>query len=191
MIQGIETGDTNPCTPSGGNELFAAGDYDIVFSVILGGETVPEKSAVVTATVDGNIVVSAPAYSEWRGANPAFSPGTITVTATGITGHQNDGYVLVVMATLPSQPHAALGSFCQGISSDPFALPDTVLQGLEAVDTNPCAPSGGDESFAGGDYDVSFSVILGGSMTPERSVTVPAVVDGDIAISAPDYATWD
>jgi hypothetical protein len=45
--------------------------------------------------------------------------------------------------------------------------------------------------FDGGDYDVKFVVIQGGQQVPEKSITVPAVVDGDVIINAPDYATWE
>lgn len=192
IIQGLEPQDDNPCQPSGGDKQFDPGDYDVVFAVIKGGEQVPERSAKVTATVDGDITVSAPDYTDWRGTDPNAQPGTITVNASDITGHPNDGYILMIMATHPNAPNALLGSTCQVITSDPFSLPAdaTVLQGWQQGDGSPCDASGGDMQFDGGDYDVTFSVIKGGEQVPENSTTVPAVVDGDIIVTAPDYTAW-
>jgi hypothetical protein len=155
-------------------------------------QQMPKKTAKVTVTVDGDITVSAPAFTEWRGPDPTKQPGAITVNATGITGHQNDGYLLLVMATLPNMQWAGLAASCHGLDSDPFSLPAdaTVLQGIQQGDDGPCDASGGDMQFDGGDYDVQFIIILGGEQVPEKQVTVPAVVDGDIIVDAPDFSTW-
>ena len=61
---------------------------------------------------------------------------------------------------------------------------------MQPGDDGPCDASGGDMQFGGGDYDVVFVVILGGEQVPEKTITVPAVVDGDIIVDAPDFASW-
>ena len=192
VVQGLEPGDPNPCETSGGDKIFDPGDYDVYFQLLQGGQQMPEKTAKVVATVDGDITVSAPAFTEWRGPDPSKQPGTITVNATGITGHQNDGHLLLVMATLPNMQWAGLAASCHLLDADPFSLPaDTVvLQGIQQGDNGPCEASGGDMQFDGGDYDVQFIVIRGGEQVPEKQVTVPAVVDGNIVVDAPDFTTW-
>jgi hypothetical protein len=192
IVQGLEPQDPNPCSPSGGDKVFDPGDYDVYFQLIQGGQQMPEKTAKVVATVDGDITVSAPAFAEWRGPDPTKQPGTITVNATGITGHQNDGHLLLVMATMPNMQWAGLAASCHMLDADPFSLPSdsTVLQEILQGDNGPCEASGGNMEFGGGDYDVQFIVIRGGEQVPEKSVTVPAVVDGDIIVDAPDFATW-
>ena len=192
IVQGLEPQDPNPCSASGGDKIFDPGDYDVFFQLIQGGQQMPEKTAKATVTVDGDIVVPAPDFTTWRGPDPSKQPGTITVNAAGITGHQNDGHLLLIMATLPNMTWAGVAASCHGLDSDPFSLPAdaTVLQGIQQGDDGPCDASGGDLQFGGGDYDVQFIVIQGGQQVPEKSVTVPAVVDGDIIVDAPDFASW-
>jgi hypothetical protein len=78
------------------------------------------------------------------------------------------------------------------LDADPFSLPadQVVLQEIQPGDNGPCDASGGDMQFGGGDYDVQFIIIRGGEQVPEKQVTVPAVVDGNIIVDAPDFSTW-
>lgn len=184
--------DGDRCESSGGENVFEPGEYDVLFAVIQGGQHVPERSAKVTVTIDGDVTVNAPTFVDWRGPDSNKAPGTITVNASGISGHENDGYLLVAMATLPNMQVGGLASSCHVLDGDPFSIPPdaAVLEEMQGGSSGPCNGAGQVMQFAGGDYDIQFAVIKAGDQVAQRSITVPVVVDGNTIANAPDYASW-
>lgn len=104
------------------------------------------------------------------------SPGTITVTASGITGAQ--GKLWLTEARLAGR-QAAIA--CVPIDADPFSA-TVVLEAI--VGPTPCEDSAPIE-LAAGTYDILTAVMMGGAPAPDVCARGQVVVDGDAAITMP------
>ena len=126
--------------------------------------------------------------SEDDSSAPTASPGTISVSAAGITGQTDK--VLVITASNPSDPSAGiLGVYCQGGLTDPFSLSATLLQTFH-TSGNPCEATNVTKTFDGGSYTITFSIVESGSETADKTTSVSVSVDGDGMATAPDFSTW-
>ena len=105
------------------------------------------------------------------------APGTITVTATGVTGSQ--GKLLITEARADDGRQAAI--HCQPITSDPFSA-TAVLETI--VGPTPCEVSS-PITLDAGTYSLLTAVIMGGSMTPDLCARASVTVDGDVAVTMP------
>ncbi len=103
------------------------------------------------------------------------APGTITVSATTITGQ--NGKMLLVFATAAAQ-QGQLGVACIPITSDAFEVPSTPL--TEVPEGNPCAGGTATAVFPEGSYTVTAGIYTPGSQTAEAqaSMTIDIVGDG-------------
>lgn len=103
------------------------------------------------------------------------APGTITVSATTITGQ--NGKMLLMSATSATQG-GQLGVACVAITSDSFDVPSTALAEVPA--DNPCAGGMPSVVFAEGSYTINAGIYTPGSQTAEAeaSMTVDIVGDG-------------
>lgn len=110
--------------------------------------------------------------------DPAPSPGTITVSASGITGKQ--GKLLITEARIEGRQSAIS---CVPIDADPFSV-TVVLEAI--VGPTPCEDSA-PVMVDGGTHDILSAVIMGGSMTPELCARGQVVVDGDVTLTLPAF----
>jgi hypothetical protein len=110
--------------------------------------------------------------------DPAPSPGTITVTASGITGKQ--GKLLITEARIEGRQSAIS---CVPIDADPFST-TVVLEAI--VGPTPCEDSAPIEA-PGGTHDILSAVIMGGQMTPEICARGQVMVDGDVSLTLPAF----
>lgn len=106
------------------------------------------------------------------------APGTITVTAAGVTGGQ--GKLLITEARVASDGRQA-AIHCQPITADPFSA-TVVLETI--VGPTPCEASSA-ITLDAGTYDLLTAVIMGGSMTPDLCARGQVTVDGDVTITMP------
>lgn len=95
------------------------------------------------------------------------APGTITVSATTITGQ--NGKALLVFATSATQ-QGQLGVACIMITSDSFDVPSIAL--AEVPTDNPCAGGTPAVAFADGSYTISAGIYTPGSQTAEATATL-------------------
>ena len=107
------------------------------------------------------------------------APGTITITASGLTGGQ--GKLLITEARIGAN-QAAIS--CIPITADPFST-SAVLEAI--VGPTPCEDSS-PISLAAGTYDVLSVVMVGGAAGPEVCARGTAVVDGDVTVALPAFA---
>lgn len=111
------------------------------------------------------------------------SPGTVTVTASGITGVQ--GKVLVMFAYEGATPSAPPTSgLCVQIATDPFAMSDTIRD-HKPGGMNPCDLETAAKTFAPGTYTLAIQVFAGGAQTPEKCARTTVNVDGNQTVASP------
>lgn len=108
--------------------------------------------------------------------DPAPSPGTITVSVSGITGKQ--GKLLITEARIQGRQSAIS---CVPIDADPFSA-TVVLE--EIIGPTPCEDSA-PIAVPGGVHDLLSAVIMGGAVTPEICARGQVSVDGDVSITLP------
>ncbi len=106
------------------------------------------------------------------------APGTITVTASGLTGAQ--GKLLITEARAGAN-QAAIS--CIPITADPFST-SAVLEAI--VGPTPCEDSA-PIALTAGTYDLLSVVMIGGAAGPEVCARGSAVVDGDVTVALPAF----
>lgn len=114
------------------------------------------------------------------GSGPGM-PGTIEVSADGITGSEN----LIFLSGVTADVFTSF--VCVPIDADPFAHTDKLHP---VTGGDPCTLGTDARVFDPGTYTVLFATIMGGQMVPERCIAVEATVDGDITLQAPPFAEW-
>lgn len=108
---------------------------------------------------------------------PEGKPGTITVTASGVTSGQ--GKLLITEARAADGRQAAIS--CQPLTPGSFsssAMLETIVGPTPCEDSSPIV-------LELGAYDLLTTVIMGGSMTPEQCARATVQVDGNVAVTMP------
>jgi hypothetical protein len=121
-----------------------------------GGKTTPQPSATVAQT----------------------GPGTITLSSSAITGQS--GKMLLVFA-MPQGGTGPMARACVPITSDPFAVPSTVMIDVGAGQ-DPCSGSTPETKFPEGSYSVTAGVYVPGTQTAAVQTTQTVRVSGDVTV---------